>query len=235
MNPAMTDNDSVHPHDRCDCDAVPDPIDGDKTIPDPVPDEPASSVEHDNPEAVARDADQWMAILYDDLRKLARQRMLHQRPGHTLQPTAVLHEVYARMKRDDKARWNSREHFYYTAAKVMRSVIVDYARRRSAKRRGGHLDRVTITNSIRDEGQGMTVEELLQLDEALDRLTATQPEYARLVLLRYFGGLTIAEVAEATGISPRTVERKLRFARAWLKTRLTTDSDLRPPTRISRG
>lgn len=219
-------------------DAIPIPVNDEKTIPDPIV---TDSLIHDSsalaPEATTapqRNSDEWMVLLYDELRSLAHQRMRHQRPDHTLQPTAVLHEAYARIKRR-KNHWQSRAHFYYTAAQVMRNVLVDYARKRAALRRGGDQVRVTITHSIRDDGESMTIDEILQLNQALEHLSVEEPEYAQLVLLRYFGELTIKEVAEATCIPVRSVERKLRVARAWLKTRLHRDRNHSDQARISKG
>ena len=182
--------------------------------------EPNSALE--DASAVAeptRSTDEWMALLYQDLRKLAYARMPKQRANHTLQPTALLHEAYAHMKRR-RGPIANRAHFYHKAARAMHDVLVEYARRRAAQRRGGHLQRVTCTTSVRDERQAMTIEEVLGLSRALDKMTEKDPLAAQMVLLRYFGGLTVLEVAQTVGLPKRTVERKLRAARAWLNGRL---------------
>lgn len=196
--------------------------DTDPTIPNPTASRDMAARDQ-NAFAGGPSTDEWMVLLYDDLRKLAHARMRQQRPNHTLQPTALLHEAYARMKKR-KMPCGSRAYFYFRAARAMRNVLVDYARRRASLKRGGDLQRVTCTTSVHDEDQSMTVEELLSLNRALEHLQKHQPDIARMVLLRYFGGLTTREVAETMAISKSTVDRHLRVARAWLKGRLQPPS-----------
>lgn len=177
--------------------------------------------------ASARNSDEWMALLYDELRRLAHARMRRQRDDHTLQPTALLHEAYARMKRR-KLHCANRAHFYYCASRAMRDVLVEYARQRASQRRGGDLERVTCTTSILDERETMTIDEVLSVNRVLERLHTHNPDCARLVMLRYFGDLSVREVAHMTGMPQRTVERMLRVARAWLKGELQADNNRAP-------
>ena len=189
---------------------------------------PGHASMRDATSAEPRSTDDWMAALYEELRKLAYARMRQQRANHTLQPTALLHEAYARMKRR-RVRVTSRRHFFYKASQAMRDVLVEYARRRAAQRRGGHLERITCTTSLRDERESMTVEELLQLSRALEKMQMQNPDSARVVLLRFFGGLTVREIALTVGRSQRSISRDLRVAQAWLTGRL------RPRTPGKRG
>jgi RNA polymerase sigma factor (TIGR02999 family) len=161
-----------------------------------------------------------LPLVYDELRRLAAHRIAHEKPGHTLQPTALVHEVYLRMVGDtDEPHWDGRAHFFAAAAEAMRRILVESARRKESLKRGGGADRVEC-----DLGQLPALEiheDLLALDEALDRLTAADPEAAQLVKLRYFAGLTLAEAAEALGISTRTADRLWAYARAWLHQAVT--------------
>jgi RNA polymerase sigma factor (TIGR02999 family) len=153
-----------------------------------------------------------LPLVYDELRKLAAARMSSEAPGHTLDATALVHEAYLRLVGDQQ--FDGRGHFFAAAAaEAMRRILADHARARTAAKRGGGR-RVTVeldhlAGTDRDD-------ELLALNEALDRLAAVQPKVARLVTLRYFGGLTIPEAAETLGVSPRTVDSWWAYARAWL-------------------
>jgi len=158
---------------------------------------------------------QLLPLVYDQLRKLAKSQIRHERGGQTLQATALVHEAYLRLVDQTAVQgWDGRGHFFAAAAESMRRILVDNARRRGRVKRGGALQRVSL-----DENH-LTVneppDELLALDEALEELTEKHPDKAELVKLRYFAGLTIAEAAAALGIATSTADRHWVFARAWL-------------------
>jgi len=157
------------------------------------------------------------ALVYDEFRAVARRYMRRERPDHTLQPTALVHEAYLRLMHGYPADWQSRAHFFAAASTVMRRILVDHARQRAARRPEGkqrvELDDLMASASPR-------IEQLLILDEALDRLAGWDRRQARLVELLYFGGLTEQEAAEALGVSVRTVKRDWSAARAWLQAQL---------------
>ena len=155
-----------------------------------------------------------MPLVYDELRRLASRHLRHERVGHTLQTTALVHEAYLKLVDQKKANWQNRVQFFATAAKVMRHVLVDYARSRKAVKRGGDycrlsLDEAAISSEEKDA-------DLLVLNEVLDKLATIDPQQCRVVELRVFGGLTVEETAEALGISSRTVKREWSMAKAWL-------------------
>jgi RNA polymerase sigma-70 factor (ECF subfamily) len=157
---------------------------------------------------------QLIPLVYDELHRLARQQMRHERPDHTLQATALLHEAYLRLVNQPERTWENRTHFIAIAAQVMRRILVDHARARRTAKRDGALHRVPLEEpllSTRDQP-----EELIALNDALERLAVLDARQSRVVELRYFGGLTVDETAEALGMSPRTVKREWRVARAWL-------------------
>jgi RNA polymerase sigma factor (TIGR02999 family) len=160
-----------------------------------------------------------LALVYTELHALAEKLMRGQSPAHTLQPTALVNEAYMRLvKADERASWESRAHFLGVAAKAMRSVLVDHARRKRAARRSGGLDRVSL-----DELAAVFAErapDILALDEALDRLSGMDAELERVVELRFFAGLSNAEVARALAISEPTAVRRWRVARMWLRREL---------------
>lgn len=159
-----------------------------------------------------------MTVLYDELRRLAQVRMLGERPGHTLQPTVLVNEAWLRMAQSD-SQWENRAHFFGAAAEAMRRILVEHARKRSAHKRGGEAQRVTFHEvSVAAEDPEV---DLIALDDALEALAAEQPRLARLVHLRYFAGLSIAQAAEVLGISPATAKRDWVYARAWLYERMT--------------
>ncbi len=170
-----------------------------------------SDIEHGDPRA----AGELLPLVYDELRKLAAQRLAQEKPGQTLQATALVHDAYLRLVGpDDAQKWDGRGHFFAAAAEAMRRILVDNARRkRTAKHGGGHrrhdLEDVEIV-------AGAPAEDLLALDEALTRLAAGDPAKAELVKLRYFAGLSIEDAARALGISPATAKRHWAYARAWL-------------------
>jgi RNA polymerase sigma factor (TIGR02999 family) len=159
-------------------------------------------------------------LLYDELRRLAGHFLREERPGHTLQPTALVHEAYLKLA-GQRAGFENRAQFMAVAAQAMRRILVDYARQRVAAKRGGgialaELDVATV---------GATVEqsqELLAIDEALEKLATMDAQQGRVVELRYFGGLTVEETAAALGISPRTVKREWAMAKAWLRVEISS-------------
>jgi RNA polymerase sigma factor (TIGR02999 family) len=159
-----------------------------------------------------------MALVYDDLRRKAAAYLRRERGGHTLQPTALVHEAYLRLLAQDRVAWQNRAHFLAIAASMMRRVLVDHGRRQKAKKRGGPAARVTLEDGL---APSMPRElDLLALDEALDALAALDEQKARIVELRAFGGLEVEEAAAVLGISPATVKRHWAFALAWLQQRL---------------
>ena len=154
-------------------------------------------------------------LVYDELHALAALHIRRQKPGHTLQATALVHEAYLRLGGDDKAEWESRAHFLRIAAKVMRSVLVDHERRRQSEKRGGGRRRVPLLSTV--EITEDPTHSLLDLDAALDRLAGMDPQTAQVVELRFFGGLSVEDVGRVIGISPRTVNREWTLAKAWLR------------------
>jgi RNA polymerase sigma factor (TIGR02999 family) len=163
--------------------------------------------------------DRLVPLLYEDLRRLAAGYMRHESPGHSLQPTALVHEAYVRLIDQRQVHWRNRAHFFGVAAGMMRRILVDHARSRRADKRGGGWDRVTL---VEDQVAGGAEEiDLLALHESLERLAAFDPRQMRIVELRYFGGLTIQEVAEVVGISEATVVRDWTIAKAWLRADLS--------------
>jgi RNA polymerase sigma factor (TIGR02999 family) len=163
-----------------------------------------------------RAASQLLPLVYDELRQLAAHKLAHQTPGQTLQPTALVHEAYLRLVGDPEGSdWDSRGHFFAAAAEAMRRILVENARRKGRHKRGGGLTRLDL--GVAGEVAVPEVrEDLLALDEALTKLAAADPQAARLVELRYFGGLSIPEAAKTLGVSPRTADRLWAFARVWL-------------------
>jgi RNA polymerase sigma-70 factor (ECF subfamily) len=158
--------------------------------------------------------DSLLPLVYKELRRLAAGYLRREKPGQTLQPTALVHEAYLRLMKDRPDRWQNRAHFCAIAAHSMRQILIERARARGAAKRGGGGPRVTLDEALlASEDRSI---DLLALDEALERLAALDPEQARLVELRFFGGLTVEETAEAMSISPATVKRHWTIAKAWL-------------------
>jgi RNA polymerase sigma factor (TIGR02999 family) len=160
-------------------------------------------------------ASELLPLVYAELRRLAVHRMSREKPGLTLQPTALVHEAYLRLVGDATIEWDGRAHFFAAAAEAMRRILIENARRRNSLKQGGGVRRRELVD---DDAIviGEERDELLDLDAALTKLAAAEPELARLVELRYFAGLTVEEAAEAMGVSSRTVKRNWAFARAWL-------------------
>jgi RNA polymerase sigma factor (TIGR02999 family) len=166
--------------------------------------------------------DTLMPLVYQELRRLAASYLRRERPGQTLQPTALVHEAYLRLMKDRPDRWQNRAHFCAIAAHSMRQILIERARARGALKRGGAQPRVTLDEGLVAGGERSF--DLVALDEALERLAAIDPEQARLVELRFFGGLTVEETADAMNISPATVKRHWAVARAWLARELEGNS-----------
>jgi RNA polymerase sigma factor (TIGR02999 family) len=160
--------------------------------------------------------------VYDELRRLASAYMSREIPGHTLQPTALVHEAYLKLVDQTRASWKGRTHFFAVGARVMRRLLVDHARERGAVKRGAGWQRVSLCHVPGPSAPlQLDAEQLLTLNAALDRLADVDEREARIVILRFFGGLTVEEVAEVLGVSKRTVEADWRHARAWLQRALS--------------
>lgn len=159
-------------------------------------------------------ADQLVPLVYEELRRAAARRLRHERPDHTLQATALVHEAYIKLTAQRSARWQNRAQFFAVASQLMRRILVDYARSKGRSRRGGGRQKVPL-----DEGLLVSperTEEMLAVEESLSRLEKLDPRQGRVVELRYFGGLTVDEVAEVLGVTSKTVARDWNSAKAWL-------------------
>lgn len=163
-------------------------------------------------------ADALLALVYDELRKIASLYLRKESSGHTLQPTALVHEAYIKLIDISDIDWQDRAHFFAVSANVMRHILVDHARAKLAEKRGGDAQRISLEDvvSVSDESNV----DLLAVDEALDELAEFDKQQARIVELRFFGGLTIEETAHVAGISPATVKREWAMAKAWLHRKL---------------
>ena len=163
--------------------------------------------------------DQLVPLVYAGLRRLAAGYMRHESPGHSLQPTALVHEAYVRLIDQRQVHWRNRAHFFGVAAGMMRRILVDHARARRADKRGGAWERVTLVDDhVAGGAQDVGV---LALHDSLERLAALNPRQERIVELRYFGGLTIQEAAEVVGVSEATAVRDWTIAKAWLRADLS--------------
>jgi RNA polymerase sigma factor (TIGR02999 family) len=158
--------------------------------------------------------DRLMPIVYEELRRLAQRYLHRERPDHTLQATALVHEAYLRLVDQRNVPWQNRAHFFGVAAQLMRRILVDYARGHHAAKRGGAALKVSLTDVVIAAKEGP--EELVALDDALSSLSALDPRQGRIVELRLYGGLTVPETADVLGISPATVKREWTTAKAWL-------------------
>ena len=170
-----------------------------------------------------RSAEELLPLLYDELRALARSRLAREMPGQTLQATALVHEAFLRLVGETDPGWNGRGHFFGAAALAMRRILVEQARRKGREKRGGGAQRVDL------EKAGLAIEppagQVLAVEEAVRRLEERDPRKGKIVNLRYFAGLTVAETAAALGLSVGTVEREWRFIKSWLQVELGEDSD----------
>lgn len=167
-------------------------------------------------------AERLWSLVYGELRRVARRHLANERPGHTLQTTALVNEAYLRLTGGSDVAWSGRAHFFAAAAEAMRRILIDRARRRRTEKRGGGLERVTLDEAR--VGHPSAPEELLALDEALERLEARDPRRAQVVKLRFFAGCTEQEIARVLGLSERSVSRLWTGARAWLYDQMATRS-----------
>jgi len=175
----------------------------------------------------AKAADELLPLVYEELRLLAAQKLSQEKPGQTLQATALVHEAYIRLVGEEPQNWNSRGHFFTAAAEAMRRILVENARRKQSQKRGGERERVDLeelTVSITGPSQ-----DIVCLSEALDKLTAKDPTVAELVKLHYFSGLTLDQVAQLQGIGRRTEVKHLAYARAWLHREITQGDEAGSP------
>jgi RNA polymerase sigma factor (TIGR02999 family) len=178
-----------------------------------------SAIEQGDPHAAAK----LLPLVYEELCKLAAQRLAQERPGQTLEATALVHEAYLRLVDTEQAQhWNGRGHFFAAAAEAMRRILVEQARRKSRLKHGREHQRVDLDSGCRVSAAPSL--DLLALDEALSRLAATEPAKAELVKLRFFAGLTMPEAAAALGVSLATAERYWTFAKSWLYAELADDA-----------
>jgi RNA polymerase sigma-70 factor (ECF subfamily) len=159
-------------------------------------------------------AAQLVPLVYEELRRLAARRLRQERPDHTLQATALVHEAYLKLSAQGNAKWQNRTQFFAVASHVMRRILVDYARGQQRVRRGGKQQKVSLDDVVLVSPD--RTEEVLTVHESLSRLEKLDARQARIVELRYFGGLTVEEIAEVVGISTKTVTRELNVAKAWL-------------------
>ena len=156
-----------------------------------------------------------MPLVYDELRQLAQKYLHRERPDHTLQATGLVHEAYLRLVDQTAATWQNRAHFFGVAAAVMRRILVDYARSHRAEKRGGTREKIILDEAAMPAAERSV--DLIALDDALKDLVTFDPRQSQIVELRFFGGLSIEEVAEVLEVSPRTVKREWRLAKAWLR------------------
>jgi RNA polymerase sigma factor (TIGR02999 family) len=174
-----------------------------------------SAIEQGDPHAAAH----LLPLVYDELRRLAAQKLAQETPGQTLQATALVHEAYLRLVDVDQVQhWNSRGHFFAAAAEAMRRILIEQARRKKADKRGGHWQRVAFDQA--EDVAAAPPDELLALDEALEQLLHHDPVAGELVKLRYYAGLSVEQAAEALGLPVATAYRHWTFARAWLHSQL---------------
>lgn len=189
-------------------------------VPASPPDHNVTALLHAWAAGDARASDSLVQLVYDELRRQARLALRREHEGHTLQPTALVHEAWLRLGDQRDAHWESRTQFFAVAAQTMRRVLLDHARARGALKRGGGAEQVSLGESVAVADTPLDAVELIALDEALTRLAELDPQKARLVDLRYFAGLSIPEAAEVLGVSTATVTREWAVARAWLRREL---------------
>jgi RNA polymerase sigma factor (TIGR02999 family) len=170
----------------------------------------------DRGDAIA--SEELLPMVYDELRRLAAGRMAQEGAGHTLQPTALVHEAWLRLIGSAETSWHNRAHFFGAAAEAMRRILIERARRKSRLKRGSGQGLLDITNF--DVAAAMPDDKVLLVDEALDELKTKEPEKARVVMLKFFGGMTNEQVAKALNLNERTVRRQWNYARAWLFERI---------------
>jgi RNA polymerase sigma factor (TIGR02999 family) len=174
-----------------------------------------SAIEEGDPKA----PEQLLPLVYEELRKLAAQRLARESPGQTLQATALVHEAYLRLIGPETPSWNGRGHFFAAAAEAMRRILIEHARRKRAEKHGGNLERIELDGV--DLPETAPSEDILAVDEALSKLAAEDPTKAELVKLRYFGGLSVEDAGRVLGISRATADRYWAYARVWLYSELS--------------
>ncbi|MFC1766694.1 sigma-70 family RNA polymerase sigma factor [Planctomycetota bacterium] len=174
-----------------------------------------SAVERGDTEATA----ELLPLIYDELRVLAAQKLSHEKPGQTLQATALVHEAYLRLVGQEEQSWAGRHHFFVAASEAMRRILIDHARRKKSEKRGGRKQKVVFDNL--EVATQDSPDDLLELDEALTKLTVQDPDVADLVKLCYFGGFTLEQAAKIKGITRRTAGRHWKYARLWLYREMT--------------
>ena len=172
-----------------------------------------NAIEQGDPRATEK----LLPLVYEELRLLAAQKMAREKPGQTLQATALVHEAYLRLVGEQAQDWKSRTYFFGAAAEAMRRILIDNARRKKRLKRGGQLQRVDIDRvSLGDDPVGPSTDELIALDDALAKLHGEDSTKAEIIKLRYFAGLNVDQTAKVLGVSPKTVKRHWAYARAWL-------------------
>ncbi|MFV1966265.1 MAG: ECF-type sigma factor [Pirellulaceae bacterium] len=176
-----------------------------------------SAIDRGDPQA----AGELLPLVYDELRRLAAQKLAHEKPGQTLQATALVHEAYIRLVGSEDQKWDSRGHFFAAAAEAMRRILVENARRRTSTKRSGGLQRKDLRDSQISSDKESA--KLIALHEALDELAEVDPSAAELVKVRYFAGLTIPQAAKVLGVSPRKADFLWSYARAWLRREIEGD------------
>jgi RNA polymerase sigma-70 factor (ECF subfamily) len=172
-------------------------------------------------------AERLLPVVYAELRRLARDYMAGERPGHTLQPTALVHEAFLRMVDQRNVTWQNRAHFFGVAAQMMRRILVDHARARLTEKRGGQILRVPLDDALTISLDGGSDRMLVALDDALTTLKGVDPGQSRLVELRYFAGLTLEETAGTLGVSTATVKREWTMVKAWLRREMEPQAEAR--------
>jgi RNA polymerase sigma-70 factor (ECF subfamily) len=166
--------------------------------------------------------DRLMPLVYTELRQLAHRYMRRERPGHTMQTTALIHEAYLRLVDQNQVRWQHQAHFFGIAARLMRQILIEHARSHTRAKRGGGVGTISLDEAA--VVSQMRAMELLALDDALERLAAIDPRKSRVVELRFFGGLSVEEAAQVLNIAPNTVLRDWRMAKAWLRREINHES-----------
>jgi len=164
----------------------------------------------------ARAADKLLPLVYEELRLLAAQKLSQEKPGQTLQATALVHEAYIRLVGEEAQNWQSRSHFFRAAAEAMRRILIDNARRKKSRKYGGERRRIGLDEAALNDNDDWSADDLIALDEALAKLSEKDKTKSELVKLRYFAGLTIEQTAEVLGVSVATAKRYWAYARAWL-------------------
>ena len=168
--------------------------------------------------------DELFEVVYDELRRIAHRYMQNERSDHTLQPTALVHEAYLQLVGWEDVTWQNRAHFFAVAARIMRQVLIESARQKKSLKRGGGWQKIVLDEAISFPTQGGKEFDLLEINDALEALSELDERQARIVELRFFGGLTYEETGHALAISPKTVQREWTLAKAWLRRRLKSSS-----------